>query len=89
MRYPRSSNAPAWKWELGHLDAAGSIELAPGRSRPASVDGQRRAGAVIDLWRSRAHRLAGNKGLALAYLDFARAARLALSNPGFHYGTRS
>lgn len=60
---------------------AGAILLRPGAYRmPNSLTASMRAGSAVDLDRARLARVSGHKGLARGILEFARDARIFLTN---------
>lgn len=75
----RSLNRHDWQYEAGHFYPAGMIQLEPGRWKRASIEGQRRAGSVLDLLAARKARLAGDVQAARDRLLFARMAREVLA----------
>lgn len=77
--YPYSENHNERIFAAGHVYPAASIWIEPGKFRRGSIYAQRMAGSVIDLNKVAIHRRNGDLHSARARLDFARAARLALS----------
>lgn len=77
--FPHSANHHYSFENQNHLFGAGEILVAAGRIRRPSKTAQRNAGSAIDLNRVAYHRRNGDLNSARARLEFARAARLALS----------
>lgn len=79
MHYPRSANANFDVAGGYSLFGAGEILMAPGRFRIPSKTALRKAGSALDLARVAYHRRNGDLNSARARLEFAIAARKAMS----------